>query len=758
MDKKERYTRYKYLTGLNAWEIASYQDPENVVVLNDGPSGLRKPTKNGFNEQQEIIQTVCMPTPSALAASFNRDACYENGSLIAKECLHHKTNILLAPGVNIKRFALCGRNFEYFSEDPYLAGILAASYVRGLEDNNVGACVKHFACNSQEHARTVNSSEITLRALNEIYLRVFKYIIEYSNPTAIMTSYNKINGEYINESKYIIQDKLRKEYGFKGLIMSDWCAVSDKAATFKTGLNIEMPLSKMSYEMMDRGYGTIFNDEDLIARDNELHESLKKFKEKPYLESLDLDELHDSAVNIANETMVLVKNENRYLPFKEDEKVLVLGYFANHARFVGLGSGWVNAYKKDTFIDVLNKKGTNYSFVECFDENKVTVSIEELEKLKGKYDKVVLFLGQYHHDESEGYDRSSIEIRPQQLEVLRMVKSVFNDFATVLVSGSVVNVKEIYETSNSMMITYLAGEGQSEAIYNNVFGLSNPSGRLPETWIHSLDQNPINEEYKRRDVYHTYYYDDIFVGYRYYNSQDVGFYLPFGYGLSYSEFGYKNFKYELKKDKLIISCDIKNFSDIDGATVLQVYVGKKDSKIYRPERELKGFCKVFVKSHEIKSCEIEVNLNDLASYRNETDGFDIENGKYEIYLSLDSKTTLHENFININGVEFEEFEKPLELIKKEIPENYSFDSPGGLLFENDVFKKYVLDKKLNINITDFERNYAHIDSKALRVTICDGDFHITFEEMEELIKHLNEQPHNLKDRVHFDDLVKKYRS
>ena len=505
MDKKERYERYKYLTGLNAWEIASYQDPSNVVVLNDGPSGLRKPLKNGFTEQQDVIQTVCMPTPSALAASFNKDACYETGELIAKECLHHHTDILLAPGINIKRFVLCGRNFEYFSEDPYLAGILAASYINGLEENGVGTCVKHYACNSQEHGRTINSSEISLRALNEIYLRVFKYTLAHSNPTSIMTSYNRINEVYVNESKYLIQDKLRKEYGFKGLIMSDWCAVSNKGVTFKTGLNIEMPLARMSYDMMDRGYGTLFDDQDLIDRDNELNETLKKFKVKKSLDSLNLDELHAQAVSVADQTMVLVKNENQYLPLAEEDSVLVLGYFANHARFVGKGSGWVNAYKHVTFLDVLNEKGTKYEFLECFDEDKVNVTVEELEALKGKYNKVLLFLGQYQHDESEGVDRETIDLRPQQIEVLKMVKNTFGEFATVLVTGSVVNVKEVYENSNSMLITYLAGEGQSEGIYNNVFGISNPSGRLPETWIYSLDQNPINLEYKRRDIYHTYY-------------------------------------------------------------------------------------------------------------------------------------------------------------------------------------------------------------------------------------------------------------
>ena len=204
MDKKERFERYKYLTGLSSWEIASYQDPNHVVILNDGPSGLRKPLSQDFYKQEDVYSSVCMPTPSALAASFDEELCYKNGKLLALSCLNYNTNILLAPGVNIKRYALCGRNFEYFSEDPFLVGILASQYINGLEDSGVGACVKHYACNSQELARRVNSSEVSLRALNEIYLRVYKYILKYSKPTAIMTSYNRINEEYINESKYLI--------------------------------------------------------------------------------------------------------------------------------------------------------------------------------------------------------------------------------------------------------------------------------------------------------------------------------------------------------------------------------------------------------------------------------------------------------------------------------------------------------------------------------------------------------------------------
>ena len=454
--------------------------------------------------------------------------------------------------------------------------------------------------------------------------------------------------------------------------------------------------------------------------------------------------------------MVLVKNENNYLPLKEDEDILVLGYFANHARFVGKGSGWVNAYKHITFLDVLNEKGTNYKFLECFDEEKVLVSSDELKSLKGKYSKVLLFLGQYESDESEGVDRQTIDIRPQQIEVLKMIKEVFDNFATILVTGSVVNVKEIYELSNSMMITYLAGEGQSEAIYNNLYALSNPSGRLPETWIYSLNQNPINEEYRRRDIYHTYYHDDIFVGYRYYDLVQNDFILPFGYGLSYSNFEYSNYSYELLNDKLVVTLDVKNTSNIDGYDVIEVYVGKEKSNIYRPIKELKGFSKVFVKANQIVKCIVEVNVKDLASYRNETDSFEIEEGQYEIYVALNTKDILDKHIINLEGVRFDECSEPISLAKKEIPYDYSFDSPAGLLLENELFKKYVIENNLNIDISDYEHKYYYMDSKALRLTIYDGDFNISFDQLEDLIKYLNENPHDITNKINFDDLVKKY--
>ena len=756
MDKKERYERYQYLTGLSAWEIASYRAPSEVLILNDGPSGLRKPLKNGFTEQNEVIQTVCMPTPSALAASFDEKACYESGELIAKECLCHGTNILLAPGINIKRYVLCGRNFEYFSEDPYLTGVLAAGYVNGLENNRVGACVKHYACNSQEHGRTVSSSEVSLRALNEIYLSAFRYTLKYSKPSAVMTSYNRINGVYVNESEYLLQKKLRGEFGFDGLIMSDWCAVSDKGATFRTGLNIEMPLAKMSYDFMDRGYGKTFDDADLLKLDDEIYRTVAKFKDTKPLEALDLDQLHRQAVSVADKTMVLVKNEGDYLPVSGKEKILVLGYFANHARFVGKGSGWVNAYQNTTFLDVLDANGVAYDFLECYDEEKATVTREELRQYQNKYDKVLLFLGQYQSDESEGIDRSTIDLRPQQIEVLDMVKAVFDRFATVLVSGSVVNVEAAYRASTAMMITYLAGEGQSEAIFNNLFGHHNPSGRLPETWIASLDQNPINKEYARRDIYHTYYYDDIYVGYRYYDLHKSGFMLPFGYGMSYSKFTWSDVTCQLADGKLRIELSVTNESDRAGEDVIQVYIGKKQSRIYRPLKELKAFQKVFVEANTTRRVCIDVDIDNVKSYRNSTDAFELEDGEYEVYVARNADHILHETKVCLEGVQFEQQLQPQPLEMKEVPPLYTLDTPAGILFENEAFKQYVRDNQLPIDVEDFEKKRFWIDSKALRVTICDGDVNITYEQMEALIRYLNENT-QVNRSIHFDDIVKKYR-
>ena len=342
---------------------------------------------------------------------------------------------------------------------------------------------------------------------------------------------------------------------------------------------------------------------------------------------------------------------------------------------------------------------------------------------------------------------------------MRIVEDTFDSFGTVVVTGSVVNVKEIYEKSNSLMITYLAGEGQSEAIYNNLFGLSNPSGRLPETWIESIRQNPVNKEYLRRDIYYTYHYDDIYIGYRYYDIHNEGFILPFGYGLSYSKFNYSNFSTEVDNEQkyITVTLDVENVSDIDGEDVIQVYIGKKESNIYRPIKELKGFKKFMVPAQSEIKAQMEILIEDLKSYRDLTDSFELEDGSYQIYLAKNTQDITDMKTVNLKGIIFEEQLTPKKLDIKAIPSLYTLDSPAGILFENELFKKYVIENNLPIDLKDFEKRYFYIDSKALRVTIFDGDFQITFEQMEALIDYLNKNTLKMNMAINFDENVRKYR-
>ena len=547
-----------------------------------------------------------------------------------------------------------------------------------------------------------------------------------------MTSYNKINGVYVNESEYLLKKKIRDEYNYKGLIMSDWCAVSNKGKTFKCGLNIEMPICVRSNEYIDKGYNIDFTDDDLIARDEETYNALIRYKNSTKLEKLDLDLLHNEAISLAEKTMVLVKNDN-YLPLKQEEKVLYLGYFVNHSRYVGGGSGWVNAYHAPSLDEVLKNNNANSDFIQLYDEVKLLNTYEELVTLRDKYDKVVLLLGQYDSDESEGSDRKSIELRPHQLEALRLVKKVFINFSTVVIAGSVVNIKEIYNDSKAVMISYLAGEAQAEAMYNNLYGIHNPSARLPETWISSLEQNPIYKELAKNDIYYSYYDDDIYVGYRYYNTHNHGFLLPFGYGLSYSKFSYSNYKLKQENNKIVVTLDVTNISDIPGADVIQVYVSKINSNVYRPLKEFKGFKKVFINSNETVNVEIMIDLDDIKVYCEENDSFMLEDGGYNIIISKDSFNELHSIKIDINGEVLPKHEAPRKLERKENPLLVSLDTPSVLLLDNEVFKSE-LRKIGKENYFDYHQWILY---EPLRRLTYEDDLGWNFEFLEKLVNKIN---------------------
>ena len=723
--------------GLDSWTMSSHEDPNLVLTMNDGPCGVRKPEQNDFHNQSNIMIATCVPSPSSLAASFDKNICYENGKLLAKDSLSKKVDILLAPGVNIKRSALCGRNFEYWSEDPYLSGRLAAEYIKGLEDNNVCACIKHFCANNKEFGRTSYSSEISLRALNDIYLRSFSYALEYSNPSSIMTAYNKINGDYAPESEYLMQKKLKGEFNFKGIVMSDWGAVSNKGASIHNGMHLEMPNSTRSArhmdELLNQGF---FTEEDLIRNDKEMYEFIKKHQKNGNTPQYNLDEGHKKAVEIANETPVLLKNEN-ILPFKKDDKFLVLGWLSNQPRFVGGGSAWVNSYGKQSFIDVLKEKKIDFRYSRAYDDRlRVSLDKKQLEKFKEMgYDKAIFFLGTFQEDESEGSDRKSINVREEQMEALRILSSVFDNITSVIITGSVLNIEEIYQKSNAVLLTYLAGEGQAEATYNNLFGLHNPSGRLPETWISSLNQFPAYHNLLKHNSLHEYYDEDIYVGYRYFIEHQQGFVLPFGYGLSYSKFSHKDFDVKVENDEVVVNVTVTNESGCRGADIIEIYSSKLNSKVYRTKNEFREFEKIMLEPNESRCLTICIPKKHFGVYDYETDTLQVEKGEYEVCLGRDAFHMLYRKSVILDGKKLQEEKTPRKLERIEPPSKFTVDTPISILQFVDFNIIYNFFKEKGVDVSKMYEQIHWQCGSTMRAFL--GVRNLQYDDMLEFIDYLN---------------------
>lgn len=753
MEKNERFDYYNHSTGLSEWTFSSKEHPDRIIRVNDGPSGLRRERSSSlpiYDYDDNNIKNVCLPTPSAVAASFDKKVAYEVGNCLAKQCLSVNTHIILAPSMNLKVSPLCGRNFEYFSEDPYLTGILAASEVKGIQEYGVGATIKHYALNSREFSRRIVSSEVSKRALNETYLSAFNYVIKHASPSSIMTSYNKVNGEYVPESFYMM-NRLLNTMSFKGLVMSDWVAISNRAVSMHYGLDLEMPKSKVDNEYIDLGYNKIFNDEDLIRNDKRLDEISEKYGNNK-IHELNNGKLHYKAVSLASKSIVLAKNEKNTLPFDVKDKVLVLGEFASNPVFVGTGSGSVSAYRKKSFIDILTEKDIKFKYLQGYDKKDILVKYEEIKKSHCK--KIVLFIGQY--EEGEDKDREDIELTQSQLKLIALLKEHKVKFTTVVITGSVLNIEEVYNASKALVISYLAGEGQAEAIFNNLYGIYNPSGRLPETWISSLDQNPFNKEMTDKNIYYMYYDNDIYVGYKYYelNKSDK-FMLPFGYGLSYSTFSYDNAQFNLENDKVTATIEVTNTSKIDGEAVLQLYVRKVHSNIYRPLKEMKDFDKVMVKAKDKATMHFEVELDELKAYRTETDKMELEDGLYE-FLIADGLENVYANAsIMLNGVKFYIIKKPAKLDRKEISNNYTINSPIGSLFNNQYFKEYVKNMNLPIDADNFEKLYVQYRNEPLRLMLLEPSMNLSIYQLNDLVANLNNSERELSKHVNYEYLINK---
>lgn len=615
------------------------------IMVADGPHGLRKQDEAadhlGLNES---IQAVCFPAAAGMAASFDRTLYRRVGETLGEECQAEQVAVLLGPAVNIKRSPLCGRNFEYMSEDPYLSGELAAAYIEGVQSKHIGTSIKHYAGNNQEKRRSNVSSEISERALREIYLPAFETAVKKAQPWTVMCSYNRINGEYVSQSRKLLTDILRKQWGFQGFVMTDWGACDDRVAGLLAGQDLEMPSSDG------------VNDRKIVeaVKNGEIEETVLDIAVRRILEKIfeytghvdrkavfDRGEHHEFAAETACETMVLLKNETQLLPLRKKKNYVFIGEFAKKPRYQGGGSSHINAYRVENAYEEA-KKYAQISYVEGFSENQEKTEEQKLQEAVDaarESDAAVIFAGLSETMESEAYDREHMRLPECQNRLIEEVRKVQPNIVVVLQNGAPIEMPWA-DSVPAILEAYLGGEAAGRAQAEILFGEKNPCAKLAETFPMRVQDNPSWLDFGgNKDT--VFYGEGIFVGYRYYDKKEMEVLFPFGHGLSYTSFTYSDLQISHEKikgrEKLEASFTITNTGSRDGKEIAQIYVEKKQTNISRAPRELKGFVKTELQPGEQKRCRVELGERSFAYYSEEMESWQIEPGEYKILIGASSR-------------------------------------------------------------------------------------------------------------------------
>ena len=628
-----------------------------ACMVSDGPHGLRKQDQTGDHLGiNDSIKAVCYPTACATAASFDRDLVRALGEGIGDACQHEELSVVLGPAVNIKRSPLCGRNFEYFSEDPYLAAELAVSHISGVQSRNVGTSIKHFAANSQEHRRMSSDARVDERTLREIYFPAFEQAVKRAQPWTVMCSYNKINGTYASENPWLLTKVLRDEWGFKGYVVSDWGAVSDRVAGVAAGLDLEMPSSggvndKRVVEAVRAGR----LDEKLV---DQAVERILTINER-YLSNAapstpwDKDAQHEQARQMAAECMVLLKNEDNVLPLREGESLAVIGKFAVQPRFQGGGSSHINSHKITSLMDALEGvPGVTYAQgYDIKNEQPDEALIAEAVAAAKNADKAVIVAGLPDSFESEGYDRKHMRMPNCQVELIRRVAEVNPNTIVVLYNGSPVEMPWL-GCVKAVIEGYLGGQAVGGATCDVLYGKVNPCGRLPESFPIKLEDNPSFLSYGGEGNV-AVYSEGVFVGYRYYDKKKMDVLFPFGYGLSYTSFEYSNLTVSAEQikdtDTLTVTVDVTNTGSLAGKEVVQLYVGDKESEVFRPVRELKGFEKVALAPGETKTVTFTLEKRAFAYWNTTIHDWYVESGDFTIEIGRSSRDIVLVKDVYVEG-------------------------------------------------------------------------------------------------------------
>ena len=642
-------------SGADSWHTEAIERTRlPAVMLSDGPHGLRKQDETTYQiGPDESIKAVCFPTASAMACSFDRELIYKAGAALGEECQSEDINVLLGPGINMKRSPLCGRNFEYYSEDPYLAGELGAAFVNGVQSQGAGTSLKHFAANNQEWRRMSISSEMDERTLREIYLAAFEKVVKKAQPWTIMCSYNRINGTYSCENNWLLNKVLRDEWGFKGLVMTDWGAMNNRIEAIKAGLDLEMPSShgetdkllvaavkdgSLPEEVLDKAVRRVLELAD---------KSVTNKKQTTY----NKEEHHRLAKNTAVNSAVLLKN-NGVLPLSGNEKIAVIGKFADIPRIQGGGSSHINCFKTESALEALGNQ-YNYTYSQGYNTDKDEtdkILLDKAVKNAADADVAVIFAGLPDSFESEGFDRTHLDMPECQNHLIEEIYKVQKNIVVVLHNGSPVLMPWLGK-AGAVLEMYLAGQASGAAAADLLFGKANPSGKLAETFPLRLEDNPSYLDFPgSRDKVH--YSEGIFIGYRYYDKRNMDVLFPFGHGLSYTTFRYSNISIEkdgvitngnpltlnaCDTDKIKVYVDITNTGNMAGAEIVQLYVKNFIGLENRPEKELKNFDKVFLEPGETKTVCMELCFRSFAYYNETLKDWFVESGTYGILIGASSR-------------------------------------------------------------------------------------------------------------------------
>ncbi|KAL3947329.1 glycoside hydrolase family 3 C-terminal domain-containing protein [Lentilactobacillus hilgardii] len=603
------------------------------MMMTDGPSGLRKQVEGadalGLNDS---VKAVCFPCSALTASTYDDDLLLELGKQIGTAAKSENVGVLLGPGVNIKRSPLAGRNFEYFSEDPLVAGRMGTAYVNGVQSKNVGVSVKHFAANNRENQRFTSSSNIDERTLREIYLAQFERIVKKSKPATLMCSYNKLNGVQVSNNHRLLTHILRDEWGFDGLVMSDWGAVIDHIKAIKAGLDLEMP--GKGQKSIDEIVTAVKNgtlDEAVLNRAAlRVLKLVEKYHSNDNTQrSYDKEAQHKFARKLAGEGMVLLKNDQKQLPLNDEESIAVIGELATNPRYEGSGSSHVNAYRLVTPVEVMPKNAT-FAKGYRLDGRESQPLLNESIELAKRSDKVVIFIGFPEQMESEGFDKNTIDLPENQNLLINEILKVNNNVTIVLQNGSVVAMPWANDVP-AILETYLAGEAVGEATWDVLLGKLNPSGKLAETFPISLKDTPTYKTFGV-DSKNENYQEGLLVGYRYYDTKEVPVRFPFGHGLSYTTFGYSSLEVKENSDNVDVEFTVTNTDHIAGKEIVQVYVANKVSRIEKPDRELRGFKKISLNPGESKKVKITLDRRSFSWYNVEGSSWEMDNGQYEIQV------------------------------------------------------------------------------------------------------------------------------